>query len=223
MAWASATYTGCWNQAVESSSTKLVPEFLLHWMYTRGLHRVIDGSGASRQTGPMEIVPAERIASRICVIRERKVMIDADLAALYGVPTKQLNQAVRRNPRRFPEDFMFQLVPEEDEALKVTFCDLKRAATRTRRPTPSTVCLHRTGVAMLSSMLKSDPASDVNVAIMRTFVRLRQTRASNEELARRIDQHDREITVLFESVQNMVAPASPPGAKRQIGFAQPRD
>ncbi len=66
----------------------------------------------------MEIVPAERIANRICVIREMKVMIDADLASLYGVPTKRLNQAVRRNPRRFPEDFMFQLVPEEEEALR---------------------------------------------------------------------------------------------------------
>ena len=167
----------------------------------------------------MEIVPAERIASRIYVIRETKVMIDADLAALYGVPTKQLNQAVRRNPRRFPEDFMFQLVPEEDDALRSQIVTANgRRGGRRNMPYAFT----EQGVAMLSSVLKSDRASDVNVAIMRTFVRLRQTLASNEELARRIDQHDREITVLFESVQSLVAPA-PAAGKRQIGFGQPRD
>lgn len=153
-------------------------------------------------------------------------MIDADLAALYGVPTKQPNQAVRRNPRRFPEDFMFQLVPEEDEALRsqnvtANIADAEPARRGGRRNMP--YAFTEQGVAMLSSVLKSDRASDVNVAIMRTFVRLRQTLASNEELARRIDQHDREISVLFESVQNMVAPVPPPASKRQIGSAQPRE
>lgn len=164
------------------------------------------------------IIPVERIASRIYLIREQRVMLDADLAELYGVLTKNLNLAVRRNERRFPEDFMFQLTTEETEALR-----LQIAASNTgrggRRYLP--FVFTEQGVAMLSSVLKSDRAADVNVAVMRTFVRLRHVLATNEDLARKVERHDRQIAVLVEHVQKLLAPA--PVKKRPIGFIPAKD
>ena len=142
-------------------------------------------------------------------------MIDSDLAGLYEVPTKSLNLAVRRNMRRFPEDFMFRLTPEEVENLRFQIeTSSLRGKHGGRRYMP--YAFTEQGVAMLSSVLKSERAADVNVSIMRTFVRLRHALASNEELARKVAQHDHEIGVLFEHVENMLAPA--PVKTQRIGF-----
>ena len=160
------------------------------------------------------VIPIERIASRIFLVRGQKVMVDSDLAALYQVLTKNLNLAVRRNIRRFPKDFMFQLTAKEGEVLRLQFAT-SNAGSGGRRYAP--YVFTEQGVAMLSSVLKSDRAADVNVTIMRTFVRFRQVLSTNEELARKVAQHDRQITILFENVQRMLAP--PAVKKNRIGFA----
>ncbi len=141
-------------------------------------------------------------------------MVDSDLAELYGVLTKNLNLAVRRNLRRFPEDFMFQVTDEEDEVLRLQFATSNVVGRGGRRYPPYVFTEH--GVAMLSSVLKSDRAADVNVMIMRTFVRIREVLSTNEELARQVAQHDRHIATLFQHVQRLLAP--PPEKKKPIGF-----
>lgn len=166
----------------------------------------------------LDVIPIERIASRIYLVRGQKVMIDTDLAALYKVLTKNLNLAVRRNQRRFPEDFMFQLADEEAEGLRLQIATSKVGTRGGRRYAP--YVFTEQGVAMLSSVLKSDRAADVNVAIMRTFVRLRHVLATNEDLARKVAQHDQQISVLFEHVQKMLAP--PAVKKNPIGFVPQR-
>ena len=172
----------------------------------------------AKTAGKSVVIPIERIAASIYLIRGQKVMLDSDLAALYGVLTKNLNLAVRRNARRFPEDFVFQLTDEEDEALRLQIATSN--AGRGGRRYPPRVFTEQ-GVAMLSSVLKSDRAADVNVAIMRTFVRIRQVLATNEELARKVAQHDRQIGVLFENLQKLLTPA--PVKKKPIGFIHPKD
>jgi hypothetical protein len=138
------------------------------------------------------LIPAERIERCILAIRGHRVMLDRDLAELYGVSTKVLNQAVKRNRRRFPEDFMFQLLPNEVEQLsRSQFVTLKRGHNFKYAPYAFT----EQGVAMLSSVLKSDRAIDVNVGIMRAFVRLRQMLASNVELARKLGRRPRRSAV----------------------------
>lgn len=144
-------------------------------------------------------------------------MMDTDLAELYGVLTKNLNLAVRRNPRRFPEDFMFRLTEEEEQGLRLQIATSKEGRGG-RRYSP--YVFTEQGVAMLSSVLKSDRAADVNVMVMRTFVRLREMLATNEELARKVEQHDWEIAVLFEDVQKLLEPV--PLKKNRIGFGVPR-
>jgi hypothetical protein len=167
---------------------------------------------ATKESGVnTEIVPIERIAASIYLIRGQKVMIDSDLAALYGVETKVFNQAVRRNLDRFPDDFMFRLANEEAESLR---SQIVTSSWGGRRYVPYAFTEH--GVAMLSSVLRSRRALEVNIAIVRTFVKLRQTLATNEELARLVAKHDRQITILFEHVQKMLAPA--PVKKSRIGF-----
>lgn len=163
----------------------------------------------------LEVVPIERVASRIYLIRGQKVMLDQDLALLYGVTTGNLNLAVRRNARRFPEDFVFQLSADEHDSLLLQTAIPKARGGRRTPPFAFT----EQGVAMLSSVLRSDRAADVNVVIMRTFVRLRQVLASNEELARKVAQHDRQIAILFDHVQKMLAP--PPAKRNPIGFVPP--
>lgn len=164
------------------------------------------------------IIPIERIASRIYLIRGEKVMLDSDLAALYGVTTGNLNKAVSRNLRRFPEDFMFQLSDKEAESLLFQTGRSKTGGRGGRRTPP--YAFTEQGVAMLSSVLKSDRAADINVAIMRTFVRLRQVLATNEDLARKVAQHDREIALLFEHVQKLLEP--PKSRKRPIATSRLR-
>src|SRR6202043_2692345 len=129
------------------------------------------------------IVPAEEIARAILVVRGQRVLIDAELAALYGVATKVLLQAVRRNRKRFPRDFMIQLTAAEWAALRSQFVTLKPGRGQHRKYMP--YAFTEQGVAMLSSVLNSDRAIAVNIEIMRAFVRMREILASSKELARK--------------------------------------
>ncbi len=157
------------------------------------------------------IIPIERIASRIYLIRDEKVMLDADLAELYDVPTKRLNEQVKRNLKRFPDDFMFQLTPEEFEILR---SQIAASSWGGRRTAP--YAFTEQGVAMLSSVLHSDRAIDINVAIIRTFVRMREMLAAHKDIARKIEEHDRHIANLYEHVQRLLTP--PAGKKKPIGY-----
>jgi hypothetical protein len=169
-----------------------------------------------------DIVPIEVIAEKIFEIRGQKVMIDADLAALYGVPTKALNQAIRRNPARFPEDFMFALTMEERNEL-VTKCDrlanLKHSSVMPHALTES-------GVAMLASVLNSERAALVNVQIVRAFVRLRMMLAGNaalrhalQELEHRVGKNERDIHIALGALQKLLNPPESAKPQRRIGFA----
>ncbi len=165
------------------------------------------------------LIPIERIASQIYLIRGQKVMLDSDLATLYGVMTGRLNEQVKRNLRRFPEDFAFQLTQEEFAAL-MSQNAISNTGRGGRRKPPRVFT--EQGVAMLSSVLRSDRAADVNVAIMRTFVRLRQVLATNEGLARTVARHDREIETLFKHVKALLEPPDSP-EKHPIGFVTPEN
>ncbi len=169
-----------------------------------------------------EVAPAPLIESRIWLIRGHKVLLDADLATLYQVETKALNRAVKRNRDRFPEDFMFQLtVREMEEFLR---CQIgtsnERRGGRRYRPYVFT----EQGIAMLSGVLTSVRAVEVNIAIMRTFVRLRQLLTTHEELARQLEElrwkqeeQGQQIQAVFQTIQHLIeAPAEEP--KRRIGF-----
>ena len=165
-----------------------------------------------------EIVSIEHVARSIFVIRGQKVMLDFDLAALYGVPSGHLNRAVKRNIGRFPIDFMFQLSVEEARNLK---CQFGISSWGGRRSLP--YAFTEQGVAMLSSVLKSERAVKVNIAIMRAFVKLREALETNRELARkfselekRVGEHDEEITAIIEAIRQLMAPPKKP--HREIGF-----
>ena len=151
-------------------------------------------------------IPVERLEKAIFLIRGDKVMLDRDLAELYGVETRTLNQSVRRNLERFPPDFMFELTRDEITGISqfVTSSSLKFS----KRVTVFT----EQGVAMLSSVLRSKRAIAVNVEIMRTFVRLRQILSSNAELARRLDElegkYDRQFKIVFDAIRLLMNPGS---------------
>jgi hypothetical protein len=164
-------------------------------------------------------IPVEIIERRIYLIRSHKVMLDSDLADLYEVGTKVLNQAVKRNLDRFPEDFMFQLTADEAEALRSQFVTSNRGG---RRYLP--FVFTEQGVAMLSSVLNSERAIQVNIIIMRAFVRLRELLATHHDLARKIEAlerkyaaHDVQFKVVFEAIRKLTEPAPVP-IKRKIGF-----
>jgi len=164
-------------------------------------------------------VEAERIVQSIVWLRGHKVLLDADLATLYGVPTKVLVQAVKRNQERFPEDFMFQLSAEEFAPLRSQFVTSNRGG---RRYAP--YAFTEQGVAMLSSVLKSPRAIAVNIEIMRAFVRLREMLASNKEFARKLNElerklasHDHAIAGILNAIRELMKPPEPP-PKRRIGF-----
>jgi len=164
------------------------------------------------------IVPIERIQQCIYLIRKHKVMFDADLAKLYGVQTKVLVRAVNRNIERFPSDFMFQLTKAERENfLRCQFGTSKRGRGG-RRYLP--YVFTEQGVAMLSSVLRSRRAIEVNIAIMRTFVKLREILASNEILRRKIEsmerKYDEQFKAVFEVLQKMLAEPKKP--KEPFGF-----
>ena len=148
-------------------------------------------------------------------------MLDADLAHLYGVPTKALVQAVKRNRPRFPSDFVFLLSDQEAAALRSQIVTSNARPGRGGRRT-SPYAFTEQGVAMLSSVLRSERAIQVNVEIMRTFVRLRSLIARNQDLARRLDdlesRYDRQFKVVFDAIRELMTP--PPAPKRRIGFVQ---
>ena len=170
------------------------------------------------EAGRQPIVPAERIERAILLIRGQKVMLDHDLAELYGVQTRVLVQAVKRNIARFPEDFMFQLSQEELEHWRsqIVMSNPSLRMGLRRRPYPFT----EQGVAMLSSVLRSERAVLVNVEIMRAFVRMRGILAAHEELRRRLDElekkYDRQFGVVFEAIRNLMTLPEP--KRRPIGF-----
>ena len=164
------------------------------------------------------LLPPERIERSILLIRGHKVMLDADLAALYGVETKQLVRAIKRNISRFPPDFMFQLSKDDFENLRCHFGTSSQWGGRRYPPYAFT----EQGVAMLSSVLKSKRAIQVNIEIMRTFVRLRRILASHAELARKLDalekKYDAQFRVVFDAIRQLSSPPEPEPPKKRIGF-----
>ena len=174
-------------------------------------------------------VPAEKVESKIFLVRGKKIMLDRDLANLYGVETKALNQAVRRNKKRFPADFMFQLNKQESiiwseenlksqivtSSLRSQIVTLKHGGVRK----PSFAFTEQ-GIAMLSSVLKSDRAIAVNIEIMRTFTRLRELVATNKELRERIEKlekkYDGKFAVLFDAMDRLLSVKETP--RNKIGF-----
>jgi hypothetical protein len=165
-----------------------------------------------------QIVPVEIIERRIYLIREHKVMLDSDLAELYQVETFNLNKAVKRNLDRFPQDFMFQLTKEEAEVLRFQIGMSKPSGRGGRRYLP--YAFTEQGVAMLSSVLNSSRAVQVNIAIMRTFARLRHLLATHRDLAAKLEameaKYDRQFKVVFDVLRQLTA--LPPRKKGPMGF-----
>ena len=165
------------------------------------------------------IIPVEQVEQRILLVRGRKVIIDADLAQFYGVTTKRLNEQVKRNKNRFPEDFIFQLTAEE-KAEVVANCD-HLARLKFSPSLPNAFTEH--GAIMAAGVLNSERAVELSVFVVRAFVRLRKVLASNKELAvklaeleRRLESHDESIQTLVEAIRQLMAP--PDNDKRRIGF-----
>jgi hypothetical protein len=163
------------------------------------------------------IVPTALISQKIFFVRGTRVMLDAHLARLYAVATKNLNKAVKRNASRFPSDFMFQLSPKELQSLGFQ-SGTSKPGRGGRRYAP--YAFTEQGVAMLSSVLRGSRAVHVNVAIMRTFVRLREMLTTHEELRRKIDamekRYDARFQAVFETIRRMLETPIP--AKKPIGF-----
>ncbi len=171
-----------------------------------------------KDTEGAALVPLERITNAIVLLRGHKVMLDADLAVLYGVETRALVQAVRRNTGRFPADFMFQLTTDEAAFLRSQTVTLKTGRGLHRKYLP--YAFTEQGVAMLSSVLRSYRAVQVNIEIMRAFVRLRQMLESNTELAKKLDslekKYDAQFKAVFQAIRELMAP--PISTKKKIGF-----
>jgi hypothetical protein len=168
------------------------------------------------------IIPVERIQQSILFIRGEKVMLDADLAVLYGVTTKRLNEQVKRNRDRFPEDFMFKLT-EKEKAEVVANCDhLKRLKFSSTMPYAFT----EHGAIMLAAILNSPVAVQASIQIVRAFVRLRQMLASNKELARKLDalekKYDAQFKVVFDAIRQLMTPPDPK-KKSKIGFRREKE
>ncbi|MBI5150416.1 MAG: ORF6N domain-containing protein [Candidatus Omnitrophica bacterium] len=169
-----------------------------------------------------DLIPSERIEEKIFLIRGHKVMIDRDLAELYGVETKYLNRQVKRNKERFPDEFTFQLAPQEKEEL-VTICH-RFETMKHSSSLPSAFTEH--GVAMLASVLKSPIAVKMSILVVKAFIRLREVVATHKELIcklqdleRKVGHHDGEIKVLFEAIRHLTA--EPEKSKGRIGFHPP--
>ena len=160
----------------------------------------------------------EQVQRRILLIRGHKVMLDSDLAELYGVETRVLNQAVKRNSERFPGDFIFRLTREEIEGISQSVTSFNRY--RALKFSKSVTVFTEHGVAMLSSVLNSPRAIQVNIQIMRAFSRLREMIAANRELSRRLDEleqkYDAQFKVVFDAIRQLMSPPIPP--RRRIGF-----
>jgi phage regulator Rha-like protein len=187
---------------------------------------VVDQSAA--EVG-LELIPAPAIQKRILIARERQVMLDEDLAELYGVETRRLIEQVKRNIERFPADFMFQLSKEEAAALRSQTA-ASGSGRGGRRYAP--YVFTEQGVAMLSGVLRSKRAVAVNIAIMRAFVELRRAAASYTALEERLEeleretkaklgQHDQQLGEIFQALRHLISP--PPRPRRQVGFRPPDD
>ena len=164
----------------------------------------------------MLLIPVERIERAILVLRGEKVLLDEDLASLYGVTTRVLVQAVKRNRERFPLDFMFQLSSKESESMR---SQIVIASKRNVRYLP--YAFTEQGVAMLASVLRSPRAVEVNIAIMRAFVRLRQLLSSHADLARKLDElekkYDKQFAIVFEAIRKLMEPPTPAQIK-EMGY-----
>jgi hypothetical protein len=165
---------------------------------------------------------AKHITRSILLLRGQRVLLDAELATLYGVATKVLLQAVRRNLERFPEDFMIQLTAAEWTALRSQIVTLEPGRGQHRKYLP--YAFTEQGVAMLSSVLHSDTAVAVNIAIMRAFVQLREILSTHKDLARKLDalekKYDHNFRVVFEAIRQLMAPPNTPEKKGKFGFAR---
>jgi ORF6N domain len=178
---------------------------------------------------PVAAVPVERIARSILVVRGHKVLLDEDLAALYGVQTRRLNEQVRRNLERFPEDFMFQLTDAEYAAL-ISQIATSKPGRGGRRKLPLAFTEH--GAIMAASVLNTARAIEVSVYVVRAFVKLRELLVSHKELAKRLDElearieqrlttHDQAIAGILEAIRELMRP--PETKKRPIGFVAPQE
>jgi len=172
-----------------------------------------------RKSSPL-LVPVERIERSILIVRGHKVILDADLAAIYGVTTARLNQQVRRNIQRFPADFAFLLSKNEFADLKLHFATSSSGWGGRRKP-PFAFTEH--GAVMAASVLNTPIAVEASVEVVRTFVRLRQMLASHKTLARRLDElerkYDAQFKVVFDAIRQLMRPPTPAEKKRRIGFA----
>lgn len=164
------------------------------------------------------------VESRILVLRQQKVILDSDLAELYGVPVKQLNQAVKRNRERFPVDFMFHLTSKEDEVLRSQIVTSNEGRGGRRYP-PYAFTEH--GAIMAATVLNSPKAVEMSVFVVRAFVRLREMLANNRQLASKIDEleerletHDTAIQELIDAIKEMMTPQE--GSRKKIGFQLPK-
>ncbi len=189
-------------------------------MKRRGRTTRADAGRTTRDRATLAV--AERIERRIFLVRGERVMLDADLAVLYGVPTRALVQAIKRNPARFPPDFMFQLSAAEMASLRSQIVISNKPAARGGRRYPPYAFAEQ-GVAMLSSVLRSERAAKVNVEIMRTFVRLRKMLATHAALARKLaeleQKYDGKFCIVFRTLQQLVSPpAVAARPARRIGF-----
>jgi len=169
------------------------------------------------------MVPLEGVASRIFLVRGQKGMLDADLAELYGVTTKRLNEQVKRNIDRFPSDFMFQMNTKEHDSLRSQIATLKHGRGQHRKYMPYVFTEH--GAIMAASVLDSKRAVQVSIYVVRAFVQLREMLSSNKALARKLNElerklttHDHAITELIEAIRQLMTPPEPK-KKRSIGFA----
>jgi len=165
-----------------------------------------------------EIIPIDEIQQRILVIRGHRVMMDADLAIIYGVTTKRLNEQVKRNLKRFPSDFMFQLNEEEFENMRSHFATSRWGG---RRYLPYAFTEH--GAIMLANVLNSPSAVEASIQVVRAFVKLRELLSTNKELAGKLsqlegklEQHDEEIQIIFKAIRKLMKPLET--KKRKIGF-----
>jgi len=171
-----------------------------------------------------KVIPIETVEQKIFLIRGQKVMLSHHLSSLYGVETKTLIQAVKRNIERFPDDFVFRLAPEEVDSLRSQIVTLKNVSKRGRHIKYLPYAFTEQGIAMLSSVLRSKQAIQVNISIMRTFVKLRKIISSHKELAdkfkeleHKVQTHDKDILLIFQAINKLMAPPPEP-PKRRIGF-----
>src|SRR4030043_1345198 len=168
------------------------------------------------------LIPLGRIERSILMIRGQKVMLDRDLAQLYGVETRALNQAVRRNKDRFPEDFMFRLTREEIMRISQFVISSGHPGVETLKFSKNVMVFTEHGVAMLSSVLNSSRAVQVNIQIMRTFAKLREIISQHKDLARRLDElekkYDAQFKIVFDAIRQLMMPPEPETPKKRIGF-----